>query len=428
MHLLLLLAACASPEVELVDVPPAPDVVEEEPHEEIPDADPVEEHEPTVTREEAPAFDDSDLAGWLFTLDAVHTVELTIPEASQTALGNAPYQWAEADVTIDGEPMESVGVRLRGKIGSYRTLGGKPKFKISFGEFRDGQRFYGLKELSLNNAVVDCSYVKEVVGYRVYEAAGVPMLRTSYARVSVNGADYGLYVLLETPNDRWLAHNYADPTGNLYDGKYVWYGGYSYTLLDFANGVDGLYQLEEGTDVRNADIAAISSTLTSTYGTSEFYARMGEVLDWDNFHRYTAVDQLLGHVDGYSMNTNNYRVYFDPTDGKADLLPWDLDYSFLHDWQWGLSWGSPAGNLTYACWVDANVCKVEHRARVAEVLAAFEAVDWDAFLDEVEALTYTHTQTDPRRECSAADVQPTRDYVRAWLRARPGELRAYWGL
>lgn len=390
--------------------------------------DPADEPEPPVVTEEAGGDQDtSDLAGWLFGLDVIHQVEITLPTESEAALAAAPYEWAVANVSIDGEALEQIGVRLRGKIGSFRTLDGKPKFKLSFGEYVDGQRFYGLEELSLNNAVVDCSYMKEVIGYHVYGMAGVPTLRTSYAQVSVNGAAYGLYVVVETPSDKWLDRNFENPDGNLYDGKYVYYGGGSYTLLDFGDGVDNLFQLEEGTDVGNADIAAISTMLTSQAGLPSFYGSMGALLDWNAYHRLTAVDQLLGHNDGYSMNTNNYRVYFDPTDGKADLLPWDLDYTFLLDYQWGLSWGNARGNITNACFADAT-CFARHRTAMATVLDTWDAEDWEPFFDQAAALTYEATQADPRKECAAASVQPDRDNMRIWLTNKSGALRAAYGL
>ena len=145
------------------------------------------------------------------------------------------------------------------------------------------------------------------------------------------------------------------------------------------------------------------------------------------FHRHVAVDQFIGHNDGYSMNTNNYRVYFDPSDGKADLLPWDLDYSFLQDSSWGLSWYWPSGNITYACFQDA-ACQAGQRSAMREFLEAYEAVDWSTWLDEVEALTYDHTQTDPRRECAATEVQTTRDSNRVWLESAPSWMRGWWGL
>ncbi|MDP2312771.1 MAG: CotH kinase family protein [Pseudomonadota bacterium] len=421
----LLLLACTAPGgVGPGTDDPAPDTATD------PDTDTGEGPDtaaPVVTEESAGGLDPDMLADALFTLDTIHEVELRIPAESEAALDASPYEWAMASVTIDGDQLRRVGVRLRGKIGSFRTLAGKPKFKISFGEFVPDQRFYGLEELSLNSAVVDCSYMKEVIGYRLYDLAGLPTLRTSYARVTVNGEPYGLYVLLETPSDKWLDRNYEQPEGNLYDGKYVWYGGGSYTLLDFAQGVDTLFQLEEGVDVGHADIAAVSNTLAANAGQPTYYAAMGDLLDWEHYHRYTAVDQFLGHNDGYSMNTNNYRVYFDPADGKADLLPWDLDYTFLYDYEWGLSWGAAQGNITAACFADA-ACFTRHKQVMATFLDTWDAEAWDPWLDQIETLTYAATQLDPRRECAAASVQPTRDYLRSWLGYKSAELRGWYGL
>lgn len=385
---------------------------------------------PVVVEESGGDQDSSDLAGWLFGFDKIHEVEITLSDASEAALGALPYDWATGSVSIDGETLARVGVRLRGKIGSFRSLSGKPKFKLSFNEYVDDQRFYGLEELTLNNSVVDCSYMREVLGYYAYGLAGVPTLRTSYANVTVNGAPYGLYVLVETPSDKWLERTYANPDGNLYDGKYVYYpyaGGYSYTLLDFGDGVDALFQLEEGTDVANADITEVSVVLSEQRGRARFYAEMGAVLDWDNYHRLTAVDQFLGHADGYSMNTNNYRVYFDPADGKADLLPWDLDYAFIHDFQWGLDWHAANGNITNACFADAT-CYAAQGSIVSDFLETWNDDDWEAVFDQVDDLTLEAARADPRRECAAADVTPDRNFIRSWLSTSEDTMGVWWRL
>jgi hypothetical protein len=154
---------------------------------------------------------------------------------------------------------------------------------------------------------------------------------------------------------------------------------------------------------------------------------MGELVDWDEIHRNIAVDQFVGHVDGYSMNTNNYRVYFDPSDGKMDMLAWDLDYAFYRDVDWGMSWQNANGNLTNACLANAE-CRSAQRAAVRRLVAVYEAEDMEAWYDGLESLTYAATQADPRRECGAGDVQTYRNYIRDWLRAEPAYLRGWWGL
>ena len=371
--------------------------------------------------------DQPDEGPYVFKQDRIHRIEIELPSDSVSSLGRDPYEYVVGDATIDGAELAEVGVRLRGKIGSFRTLDGKPKLKLDFNAFVDGRRFQGLESLSLNNSVVDCSYLKEPLSYRVFEELGVPAGRTAYATVTINGLDYGLYIIVETQDDRYIDARWEEADGNLYDGKYVWYGGHSYQLLDFGDNVDTMYQLEEGTDVGHADITAVSDALVSAWGQPDFYEQMGEVLDWDEVHREWAGEQWVGQNDGYCINKNNYRVYFNPADGKANLIPWDLDYSLLHDSDWGRSWSSPSGNLARGCWQD-SVCAAAQKDAVADAIDTIENMDLQAFVDDLAELTESEALADPRRECGRGDIQPWRDYVDWWVGARSDEVSARWGL
>jgi hypothetical protein len=380
---------------------------------------------PAPLTEELPdqELDDS----WIFSLDHLHEVHITLPPASEAALLADPYTYAEGAFSLDGVALARVGVRLRGKIGSFRPLTGKPKFKLDFNEYVDDQRLWGLEGISLNNMVVDCSAMKEVLAYRVFPAIGVAAPRAAYARVWVNGDDYGLYLLLETPDDRFLKRAWDEPDGNLYDGKYVWYPDGSYTLLDFAEGHDHLYQLEEGEDVGHADISSVSAALAAGWGSPTFLATTGAVLEWPQVLREWTGEQFVGSNDGYALNKNNYRVYFNPAHGRAELVPWDFDYSFLQDSDWGRSWASPYGNLAYACRLDP-ACTAAWQGIVAEALPAIEALDLPGLAAQVDALTWDATLADPRRECPAEAIRPSRDHVNAWVVDRLAYMRAFWSL
>jgi hypothetical protein len=390
-----------------------------------PDTGPADTEPPPVTEE---VIGDHTLEDdWIFAYDVIHEVEITLPEASVTALGLEPYTYTEASVTFDGETIPLIGVRLRGKIGSFRELSGKPKFKLDFNQYVEDQRFYGLETLSLNNSVADCSYIKEHISYALFEAAEVPASRTGIARVWVNGSPYGLYSIVEVPDDRFLKRHYAEPDGNLYDGKYVLHDD-GYTLLDFAENNDILFQLEEGTDVGHEDIVGVSAALLASAGTSEYYAVTSEVVDWPLLHRMWAVEQFVGQNDGYGLNTNNYRVYFDPRDGLADLIPWDLDNSFLNDSSWGLSWYSPSGKLLLGCVIDNEVCGKAQQAVVAEILDVAIKRDLVTLLDELVLLIDDDAQSDPRRECAASSIATEQATVRAWLEAQDAAMRTFWRL
>lgn len=386
-----------------------------------------EEPEPVVTEEVVdPQPDDEDST--LFDDNVIHTIEITLPSGSITGLGIDPYSKVPGNITIDGTTMPDIGVRLRGKIGSFRTLSGKPKFAIDMNFTHEDQRYLGVEELSLNNEVVDCGYMKEPLSYKIMRDAGVPAGRTSFAQVTVNGEEYGLYVIVETPDDRFLIRNFTDPTGNLYDGKYIWYGGSSYTLLDFKMSVADLFQLEEGTDVGHADVYSVVAALTTDPASDTWYADVSAVVDIPAFVNYIAVEQLVGHNDGYSMNTNNYRLYFDPErDGKMVFVPWDFDYAYLHDYEWGFSWLSPQGDLSYACFSNPQ-CRAEHDEAVTKLLDSLDVPALQEWYDERVALIKDAARADPRRECSQYYVTYYQSYVRGWLDSEPASIKAFWGL
>src|SRR4051812_565015 len=104
-----------------------------------------------------------DNAAWLFDPGKVVQIDLTLPPDSVNALAadSDTYVTGDFKLTADGTSYEraNVGIRLKGGVGSFRPLTGegqgKSAFKVKFNEFVSGQRFAGLKKLTLNNMVQD---------------------------------------------------------------------------------------------------------------------------------------------------------------------------------------------------------------------------------------------------------------------------------
>jgi hypothetical protein len=382
---------------------------------------------PTVTTE---IVGDQDLNdAWIFSDETIHEIELTLAASAVSALQREPREDVEAEMTFNGEALDPVGLRLAGKIGSYRTLSGKPKLRIDLNRFSEGQRFYGLEGLALNNQVVDCSYMREATAYRVFREHGAPGSRTGWAHVTINGDDYGLYLIVESPDDRYLKRNFAEPDGNLYDGKYLydWSTG-NYTLLDLYDELVGYYELEEGQDVGHADLQAVTDALDAYAGQPGFYEALGEVVDWPSVHRHLALEQLVGHNDGYALNQNNYRVYFDPAaDGRFTLITWDLDYSYLRAPEWGMSWTYPRGRLAAACWADAT-CLEAQRAAAVEVLAAHDVTEQLAWFEATFGVIRDAIVADPRKEFSSGDLDGCYDDVRFRVERMGVFMESAWDL
>jgi spore coat protein H len=359
---------------------------------------------------------------WWFADDVVHQIDVTLPEGGSATLDADPYSYITASVVIDGEAVDDIGIRLRGKIGSFRQMSGKPKFRLAFDKYTPDQRFHGMKALSLNNEVADCSYLKEPIGYRIFNDLGIDAPRTGFANVSVDGQPYGLYVLIETPDVQFTERVFNTRVGNLYDGKYIYLPDGNYELLDLTTALVPAFEEDVGIDVGHRDLMSLATALDSTDPPP--CDALDAHLDWPRMWTYLAAEQVIGHNDGYALNTNNYRIFFDPADaGKAAWVPWDLDNGFLHDTDWGLSWQAPHGRVAAAC-VASEDCRAHWKAEVERVLDEVDFPAMQAELDRMDALTIDAATADPRNECE--DFVNSRVALRAWFDTEPAAIRTAW--
>lgn len=371
---------------------------------------------PEVFSEPTPHVGDD----WVFDHGRINRIELSIePEAEEILRSDrafsSPKKEARAEAVIDGEALGDVGVRLRGRLGSFQRYDNKPKWQIDFNEF-SGERFHGLEAISLNNATEDCSMVKEAIAYAVYDTLSGISSRTGFAQLFVNGDDYGLYVVLETQDDRWLARLEAQgligsDEGNLYDGSYTeasWWP----VWVDFGGRRDTLFDLEEGADIGWADIANISLAVQASEEQGAMVSTLERAVDWDQVLAHLVADRWLGNDDSYSTSPNNYRVYFDPG-APMIMAPWDQGGTFHIDPAGG-GWLSPSGALGKRCRADA-ACAARWDGIRYDAAEQLDAVDWQEQLDALVELTRVGANGDPRGSCTKAERQDAREELRAWL-------------
>lgn len=359
----------------------------------------------------------------LFSLARVHEVEITVSDDEWDTLNAGTWEFVEGDVVFDDIPLPSTGVRIKGRLGSYRDLSGKSGFKLDFNKYLPDQRLWGLKKLNLNNMVQDSAMTHEITGYAAFRAAGAPAPRVGYAWVRVNELDFGLYTVVEVYDDEFLEANYANPDGNLYDGDYHLWPDWSYTLIDFQREVDDYFVLDEGEDVGLADIFAITEAVAATGGKSTYYETLGTVIDWGAFFGMWAGEVWTGHYDSYSYNKNNYRVYFDPTDGLADFFPWDPDWAFYSS----TPITSPSGVLAYYCMRD-TACKADFMAFLPLAMERIDALGLVATVDEAADLIAPYIREDPRKEYSGRSVESSQEALRNWIETRTETVNRSFGL
>lgn len=152
------------------------------------------------------------------------TVDIAIevdPDDWQSLLDNAQAkEYISADIIINGELFSTVGIRTKGNSSLTQT-GGNERYSLQLNpnKYVSGQSFYGLDSMCLNNLMGDATYMKDYLSYDIMEYLGVASPLRNYARVSVNGEDYGLFLLLERYDDSYLDRVYGSSSGELYNVK-----------------------------------------------------------------------------------------------------------------------------------------------------------------------------------------------------------------
>lgn len=372
--------------------------------------------EPVDTGDTADTPDDYDD---LFTLERVHTIDITLSKESERALRLTPKEYVEGAVTVDGEVYELVGVRLKGS-GSFQDLNGKAAFKIDFNRYDEGQSYHGKGKFTLNNMLHDENQTHEVVAYAAFRAAGIPASRVGYAWVTVNGEDYGLYTNVETADRDYLERNVGHRDGNLYEGGYPYYPD-SWDHADFSAAEIDNFQLETGTDLAYADLEAVLAAMGSPPDTLD--AELGAVVDLDQYARYQILESWAGQWDGYAFASNNFRVYVDHGgDEKLRMVPTGLDYCFT---DYGGKMFRASSPLGAKCQADAT-CNARFDTVIDQTLADVDAAGLEALMDEAAALTRPYVEDDPRNAIDERNLDASLEVMRTWIQTRSGKVSKWY--
>ncbi len=259
----------------------------------------------------------------VFTNAAVRHLRIEISEEGMSTL-NVPVprsrsasQRPDVPATVweGNQVWTNVAVHLKGSLGSFRPVQDKPALTLNFDKFADKQRFHGLQKISLNNSVQDPSYLSEKVCRDVYAAAGIPVPRTDYATVELNGRHLGLYVLAEGWNKQFLRRHFGNVRGNFYD---------------LANSRDIERPIEASSGENPTNHAALITLLNAAREPDHDrrLERLRSTVDLDRLLTLHALDVLMWNWDGYGMNRNNYRVFHDLDANRVVFFPHGLDQMF----------------------------------------------------------------------------------------------------
>lgn len=324
----------------------------------------------------------------LFDTSSILTVNILMDEADwNDMLANAAAEeYYQCDVEVNGTTFYRVAIRPKGNT-SLTSIASDPttdrySFKLEFDHYVDGQTCFGLDKLILNNNYADATNMKEALIYDMYQYLGADASLYNYAKLSVNGEYWGVYLALEAVEDSFLLRNYCVQDGELYKPDSMNIGGgkdfgdFNADDIDFGDldlgdmtppdrnaapaeqktaaagerpaddfgfggGKGGFSMSEGGADLNYTDdeldsyetiwdgeIADTTKAdhkrvVTALKNISEGNA-LEDYMDVDNLLRYMAVHIFSVNEDSLSGSmAHNYYLY--EAGGKLNLIPWDYN-------------------------------------------------------------------------------------------------------
>ncbi len=310
-------------------------------------------------------------------------------------------KYYQCNVEVNGTMFYQVGIRPKGNT-SLTSIANddttdRYSFKLEFDHYVDGQTCFGLDKLILNNNYADATNMKEALIYDMYQYLGADASLYNYAKISVNGDYWGVYLALEGVEDSFQLRNYGTEDGELYKPESMDMGGGMPEDMpdgmpegmgdgkDFGNGAppdfsnqpdaaenaepgqrpEGDLEPPEGMEMNSggADLNYTDDDLDSyeTIWDGEISKTskadhkrvvkalknisegkdLEEYMDIDNLLRYMAVHVFSVNEDSLSgMMAHNYYLY--ESDGKLNLIPWD--YNLALGGMGGMGGGMPGSS------------------------------------------------------------------------------------
>lgn len=163
----------------------------------------------------------------LFDTSYVHSIDIVTDDWDSFIENCESEEYSSCAVVIDGESYKNIAIRAKGNTSLSRVANygnDRYSFKIEFDHYNDATTYHGLDKLCLNNIIQDNTYMKDYLCYTMMNYAGVSSPLCSFAYITVNGEDWGLYLSVEAVEDSFLERNY-NGTGSLYKPDSMSMGG-----------------------------------------------------------------------------------------------------------------------------------------------------------------------------------------------------------
>lgn len=267
--------------------------------------------------------------------DEAGRIRLDNPEATRPGLAGVlglDFPWSQTTVDLGGLELTNVAVRYKGNgtflsgMGSY-----KRPLKIDLGKHAKGRKLAGRGKFNFANLLAENSLLTDTLGYEFYREAGVPAIRTAFARVllTIEGRFTnrvtGLYLLTDDPEADWAEEAFG--TKGVAVFKPVTSDLFRYLGDDWAAYERPYNAKTKVTAAQQQRLIALARLCTEA-DTDKFNREIGGFIDLKAFATWLACETTLSNYDGLFTTGQNFLVYLDPRTDRFSFGPWDLDHSW----------------------------------------------------------------------------------------------------
>ena len=164
----------------------------------------------------------------LFDTSYVHKIDIVMNDWDAFLETCENEEYAACTVVVDGKKYANIAIRAKGNtsLSSVKASGtDRYSFKLEFDHYESAKNLDGLDKLCLNNLIQDNTMMKDYIVYRLMDDFGADSPLCSFAYLTVNGEDWGLYLAVEGVEDSFLSRNYGADAGDLYKPDSMSFGG-----------------------------------------------------------------------------------------------------------------------------------------------------------------------------------------------------------
>lgn len=264
--------------------------------------------------------------GKLFDDSFLH--EIRISEMDTTVI-DFVKEYQQVQITIDGEFLDSVGVKEKGNI-SLSAPNLRIPFKIKTNKYVKGQEYDEIKEFTLNNSYQDPTMMREKMTYDICAEMGLFSMRTAFAKLYINDVYWGLYTIVEG-KDELFKHRFDNRKSDVMEsfelGNMCYRGA---TRADYKNTDFGFeyYAVENGDETTTWERFISMLDKVNNTPATDYATEADKSLNLRDFFTYQAINVYLMNMDSYIAFEGNQIYVYDENEERFQVIPWDFNASF----------------------------------------------------------------------------------------------------